>query len=478
MSVMLSIFWGLLLFSGLVFIHEGGHYLAARLFGVRVLEFFIGMPSKRQWSFSSKRCGTKFGITPYLLGGYAKIAGMDLGKQYKHTASILNIIYMRGSISIAELSYLLKADVEDVVDSLQCLENWGSIKLLSYQDYQDFCEQRGLECASNLLLDRQSDQLINQLKEDNALPFAALTLARDRKGNTRYDRANLAELNESYDGAAYISPHGADAFFQQEKMRSYAGLHLFGRLVVLSAGILVNVLFAILIFCAIFVTQGIDKPSLSIDYVEPGSKAAEIDLKPGDLITAINMEPVSDWSDFQQKLAEHKDGNDFKVSYIKQGGSVVSASVRLQEGEILGVRPVLEHIDLSMIESLQLSLRYCYQTATAIFSLLTPQGFSSTLDQSGSVIAIAVMAKDAARAGFMPFVSLAAAISLSLGFMNLLPIPPLDGGKIVIECIQGIIGRPLPEASQTVVSILGFVLIFGLFIYLMGQDIARLLLGL
>lgn len=76
-QVVTTAFWGLLLLSALVFLHEGGHFLAARACGVRVTEYFLGLPCRFNLSYTSKRIGTKFGITPILLGGYAMICGMD-----------------------------------------------------------------------------------------------------------------------------------------------------------------------------------------------------------------------------------------------------------------------------------------------------------------------------------------------------------------------------------------------------------------
>ena len=64
-----ALFWGLLLLSTLVFIHEAGHYLAARAFGVRVTEFMLGLPCRWSLSFKSKKVGTRIGVTPVLLGG-------------------------------------------------------------------------------------------------------------------------------------------------------------------------------------------------------------------------------------------------------------------------------------------------------------------------------------------------------------------------------------------------------------------------
>ena len=72
-----AVFWGVLLLSVLVFVHEGGHYLAARAFGVRVTEFFLGLPCRARLSFKSKKVGTEIGVTPLLLGGYNRISGME-----------------------------------------------------------------------------------------------------------------------------------------------------------------------------------------------------------------------------------------------------------------------------------------------------------------------------------------------------------------------------------------------------------------
>lgn len=66
LSVLSSVFWGLLMLSVLVFLHEGGHFLAARACGVRVTEFFLGLPCRFDIHYTSRRIGTKFGVTPLL----------------------------------------------------------------------------------------------------------------------------------------------------------------------------------------------------------------------------------------------------------------------------------------------------------------------------------------------------------------------------------------------------------------------------
>lgn len=80
-NVLTTIFWGVVVLSVLVFVHEGGHFIAARACGVRVTEFFLGLPCRWRLSRASKRIGTRFGVTPLLLGGYAAICGMDPDNQ-------------------------------------------------------------------------------------------------------------------------------------------------------------------------------------------------------------------------------------------------------------------------------------------------------------------------------------------------------------------------------------------------------------
>ena len=92
-----AVFWGVLVLSCLVFIHEGGHFLAARAFGMRVTEFFLGLPCRFRLSFKSKRFGTEFGVTPLLLGGYNRICGME-GEYDELLPRALQIVQREGRV--------------------------------------------------------------------------------------------------------------------------------------------------------------------------------------------------------------------------------------------------------------------------------------------------------------------------------------------------------------------------------------------
>ena len=110
-TVATSLFWFVVVISVLVFVHEGGHFLAARACGVRVTEFFLGMPCRINLHRVSRRIGTKFGVTPLLIGGYAMICGMEpfddeLGPQ------ALALIHERGRVSVDDLARELDVDEE------------------------------------------------------------------------------------------------------------------------------------------------------------------------------------------------------------------------------------------------------------------------------------------------------------------------------------------------------------------------------
>ena len=109
--------------------------------------------------------------------------------------------------------------------------------------------------------------------------------------------------------------------------------------------------------------------------------------------------------------------------------------------------------------------------------LIMPQHTMEVLGQSTSIVGVSVMASQAASAGFFDVIALLAAVSMSLGFMNLLPIPPLDGGKIVIELIQLALRRPLSPKAQTAVSYVGLAFFVFVFAVVLRNDILRFVLS-
>ena len=431
LSVLSSVFWGLLMLSVLVFLHEGGHFLAARACGVRVTEFFLGLPCRFDIHYTSRRIGTKFGVTPLLLGGYAAICGMD-PTDVSCADRVLAAIYRHGRVTVADLAVELELSEEDVLEACALLLGWGSIAPW----YEE-----------------------GEKPSPSYYPTKYQTLPRDAAGD-------VWEL-----------PCGEADFLAQERSHTYLGQGFLKRAFMLLAGILVNILTGFLLLMSIYSIAGVTVPidTNVIGQVDEGSIAAKAGIEAGDAILSVDGVSCSTWMNVYDAIGKAAGKDDIAIEY-ERDGKQHSTTVALKEDERLGVYASTEVVRLDPITSARLSFSYVVQTAEGVMRLLQPQHTMEILDQSSSIVGISVMSSQAAAAGPATFLSFAALISFSLGFMNLLPIPPLDGGKLVIEIIQKIVGRELPLKVQTIVSYVGIALFALLFVYMLRSDILRFIL--
>ena len=115
MDILLTILCCLIVLSVLVFIHEGGHFITARLFGVRVSEFMLGLPGPR---LSFKHNDTRYGVTCIPLGGYARVCGMEPGNMKPHLAEVLEFVHTTGKVTIQFTAHELKISKDEAEDAL------------------------------------------------------------------------------------------------------------------------------------------------------------------------------------------------------------------------------------------------------------------------------------------------------------------------------------------------------------------------
>lgn len=448
LSVLSSIFWGLMTLSVLVFVHEGGHFLAARACGVRVTEFFLGLPCRFRLERRSRACGTVFGVTPLLLGGYAAIAGMD-PETSPHAASVLGHIHRRGTADVDEIAGELGLDPADVLDSCGELLAMGSI------------------------VGAGSDQV----PLDSAyMPMRYAAAPRDRSGNTVLDGRAFAREEATAEGEPWDSALTDEQFLALERSRTYQGVGFTKRALMLLAGIAVNVFCGMLLLMSVYSVVGVQAVSdvNVLGSVEEGSPAWNAGLRPGDKILAIDGSVTETWSDMLDAISRSKPGGDIDFTYDRSGARE-TVGVRPGDDGMVGVGATLTTVRLDPGESLRVSWAYVVQTVQGVLRLLQPAHTMEVLDSSTSVVGISVMSAQAAAAGPAAYLSFAGLISLSLGFMNLLPIPPLDGGKLVIEVVQAVLRRPVPVRIQNLVSYLGIALFGLMFVYMLRADILRLL---
>lgn len=448
-SVLSSVFWGLVVLSVLVFLHEGGHFLAARACSVRVTEFFLGLPCSVNLHHRSRRIGTKFGVTPLLLGGYAAICGMD-PTDIDCAPQVLAGIYRHGKVSVEDLARELGLPDEDVMEACALLLGWGSIEPW----YQE-----------------------GEKPSSRYYPTRYQTLPRDKGGNTIFDGRLFKRDEATVMGESWELPGTADDFFAQERDRTYIGKGFAKRAFMLLAGIIVNILTGFLLLMSIYSIAGV---TTSVDVntvgaVEEGSIAAKAGIEAGDRILSVDGTSTKSWSDIHDAVVAAAGKGDIVVVY-KRGSQRHEVTVKLGKKDMLGITASTQVVHLDPITSARLSFSYVVQTAQGVARLLQPQHTMEILDQSTSIVGISVMSSQAAAAGPATLLSFAAIISFSLGFMNLLPIPPLDGGKLLIEIIQKIRGRELSLRTQNIVSYIGIGLFALLFVYMLRSDILRFIL--
>jgi len=409
-----AILWGIPTFSLLIVLHEGGHFAVARAFGVKVHEFMLGLPGPAL-RFHGKK--TTYGVTAVPLGGYVRIAGMEPGPEDPLMADALAYITRLGSGEAAGLSYALDIDVRRAELLLSTLADWDAISAA----------------------------------DDDSGTYAAK--------------------------AAPEMAGEAVALLDEVRTHTYRGLPTYKRIAILSAGVIVNLLAALLVFVVMLSAVGTPTQSLTLAGVLASGPAASAGIAAGDTIVAIDDTRMTDWQMLLDTLSKRKPDQTIVVVYAHDGTEkTVSIVLGKNErgGARLGVEASLVNVRSSIPDAFKEAFTWIGMVFTAIAGFFNPKTFQTTVSQSSSIVGASVEVAKAAEAGPMYYAFIVALLSLSLGVINILPLPPLDGGKIAIEIIERIAGRRLPRSVSLGISAAGALLLFALIGYLMYADIARI----
>ena len=255
---------------------------------------------------------------------------------------------------------------------------------------------------------------------------------------------------------------------------------------ILSAGVLMNIFTAFILFTGITYYQGIIESSnepiineLIVD--KPAEKAG---LEKGDEVFSINSERVYKWSDLS-KIINSLPDSQIEMQILRDGEMLefsLETTHYLIPGEdgidtigVIGIRPEYYYSSVNFIES----LTYGYNGIINSFGMITltfkmlGSGQASLKDLGGPIM-IGQIAGETAKAGWIPLMNFMALISINLAFLNILPIPGLDGGHIFIILIESIIRRPLSLKSRMVIQQIGMVFLLGLMVTVMFNDVSRL----
>lgn len=444
MDWFLSLLNTLLIFGGaimiLVFVHELGHFLAAKLFGMRVERFSIGFPP-RVWGFKKGDTDYCIGATP--LGGYVKISGMiDESMDTDHLEKEPEDWEYR-SKPVWQRIITITAGV--IFNMILAFFIYFGMTYSNGKAVLPIQESQGIYVPETSILDEigfeTGDKIIgvngNEVTYFNDLVSASELTA---------ENLNYTVLRNNQSINVPVSSNYLDSLQTRG-----------------------------------FLDVSYMLPS-EISSVPAGRPAAEAGLKAGDKIVSANGESVSYWVQLVEIIQEADTAINFGVM---RGDSLFYASVLPdQDSNTIGIASPnpqslgFEFIEYGFFESLGEGYNQTIEQTTGIL-----QGFArmltgdiSVTQNLGGPIAIANITREATdQAGWVGFWNITALLSITLAILNILPIPALDGGHLVFLLYEGITRREPSEKVRMVAQQIGFFLMIGLFIFVMFNDAFRYL---
>lgn len=415
-SALETIFWGIVTLSIVVVLHEGGHFVAAKLFGLRVHEFMLGLPGPK---LSFRWRGTLFGVTAIPLGGYVKIAGMSGDQSNRLIEPALGLLTARGPLTTEQVDEHFSQSDDDSVMALVTLQDWG---VVTY--------------------DRKSDLWASNFEPADV----------EREG-----------------GIALVADNA--------RKNTFGTLSLWKRLAILVAGVAVNIVIAFAVFAGVLALWGtpVEQPFVG---VVAGYPAAEAGVRDGDIPVAVDGVPVSGFDDLIAAVGSHQVGEKVDLT-VERGGQQVTLQVGTvlnpdTDRPMLGLERQFENQPMPVASAIKMSTGFVAQTGRMVFSLLSPSRAGETVAQSSSVVGISVVAAQAAERSALDYATIVASLSLSLGLINILPVPPLDGGRVVLALWEAVTRRRIPSGVATAISAVGIVALISLMVITMFNDVSRL----
>lgn len=415
-----SIISFIVVFGALVFFHELGHLLLAKRAGILCREFAIGFGPK---VFSFKKSETVYTIRLLPLGGFVRMAGEDPE----------TIELKRGQV----VGLLLDSEgrVEKIV--LNHKDDYPNIRVVEVED---------ADLEHGMYVTGYAD---GERLERFAVKEPAFFVV---------DRQEIQ-----------IAPYH----------RQFAAKTLGQRTMTILAGPLANFLLAVLVFIIIGLLQGypVDKPV--IGELTPDGAARAAGLKQGDEVIAINGERMETWTEIVNTIRAHP-GEPLQFQIERNGKErsvTVTPEAKTVQGETIGLIGVYQPMEKSVLGSIKQGLVETYywtrEIVTGLVQLITGQ---FQLDMLSGPVGIAVSTGKVAESGIYYLMKWGAILSINLGIVNLLPLPALDGGRLLFFAIEAVRGKPVDRQKEGMVHFIGFALLMLLMLVVTWNDIQKFFL--
>ena len=280
----------------------------------------------------------------------------------------------------------------------------------------------------------------------------------------------------------YVSIYGQEDMFDRKKYKNlprekkvghYLSVKPWKQFIIIAAGVTMNFVLAWFIYSATFMFHPRQVQLPVVGQVIRDSVAFKAGVKPGDVIIRIDSKSITNWGELiiAKELASARDAN----VVVSRGENTVQ--IKLAPSERWGLVADGSKTELrkkGFFGAIYSGARETYYQSKTLLTVLSQiiTGERSS-KQLGSFITIAQVSGNAMAAGFFALLSIIALLSVNLAVINLLPLPVLDGGYLLILIIEAIIGRKLGGKGMELAITFGWILILGLFILTMWNDLAR-----
>ena len=416
---MLGILTFILVFGIIVVVHEFGHFYFAKKSGILVREFAIGMGPKIFAHIGKD--GTAYTIRILPLGGYVRMAGWGDDTTEIKTGTPVSLT----------------------------LTDDGKVKRIN---------------LSGKKLDQTALPMqVTQFDFEDKLFIKGLVLEEEKTFAVDHD----ATVVESDGTEVRIAPLDVQ----------YQNATIWGKLITNFAGPMNNFILGIVVFwILIFMQGGVRDVETNQFHVMSQGALAKVGVPETAQITKIGSHEISNWESLIQAVeSETKDKTAPTLDVtISEKGIDKQVTVTPEESQgryLLGVQPGIKSDFLSMFVG---GFTTAADSALRILSALKNLIFQPDLNKLGGPVAIFKASSDAAKNGIENVLDFLAMISINIGIFNLIPIPALDGGKIVLNILEAIRRKPLKQEIETYVTLAGVVIMVVLMIAVTWNDIMRL----
>lgn len=406
----------IIIFGILVLIHELGHFYFAKRAGILVREFAIGMGPKL-FAHQGKD-GTLYTLRALPLGGYVRMAGWGEDKTEIRTGTL-------ASLSLAPDGQVVRINLSD-----QSLDPAAlPLEVTSY-DLEDSLEITGLVQGQSQTYTVAHDATI--VEEDGT-------------------EVRIAPLDVQYQNASVL-----------------------GRMMTNFAGPMNNfILGAVLFTLLVFLQGGVRNYETNQVQVAEGGALATAGVSGQVTVLSVNGRAVTDWESLSEAVQaagqEAQTSGQVTVELADQG-KVAIAPKKDGDRYLIGVLPSMK---TGLVDKLVGGLKMTWDSAFAIINALKGLILKPDMSKLGGPIAIYQMSTSAAKEGLVAILSLMGMLSINLGIFNLLPIPALDGGKIVLNILEGIRKKPLKQETEGYITLAGVAVMLLLMIATTWNDIVR-----